>query len=320
MEKIVKVLTLFILLSYPLIAQDKALILYTDTYEFKETIKSISQELEEDIHIQKQIIQNSDNIESIFNYVNETNYKCVILLGNLSINLFKEYLKFNPKDTIASIQLMALKIKTNGIPLSYNTYGISYEIPVVSVLTKLRHVVSTNINNIGIIYRESDRDLVHENIEHCLSENFDIKSIKLPNNKSSYYYKKNLKKSIEYLIYKKNVKTLIIPNDNKLLTPKLIKEVWKPATNSNGTIVVTGVNSIVSPEINFGTYTMVPKLSSIGFQVVDILYSLKESNWVFKNKKIEPPLALYDIVDLHNLKNRAEVNSNINSVSKILEK
>jgi len=322
MDRVIKQIFILILILFSgLSAKDNILIFYPDAKEFNNAINwTIENEIGEEFNISKHIISKKSTPNSFNNTIKHIMHKVIILYGNRSINYYKKYLKLNPNDSTPIIQLMALKIRENGIPLTYNTTGISYEIPFVTTLTKFRTISKTSINNIGIIYRKHDKKYITENIKYCINENFKIKAIMLKENESSFYYKKNIKKALNILINYKNVKTIIIPNDNKLLTTELIKTVWKPITNRSKCIVITGVNTLVSPEINFATYATIPNSNSLGFQTSELIYELKENNWKFRSKRIEPPLAISDILDYNNAKNRIKLNHNeISNIETILK-
>ena len=311
---------LAIALFSSIFSNDNILVFYPEGEDFTQMIESIQEEIGDEFTISKIKVSKNFSLDKFNTIIKKNTHKVTVLCGNRSILYYKQYLKSNPLDSSPTIQLMALKIEEKGIPLTYNTSGISYEIPIVTSLTKLRNVTSDNMNNIGIIYRAQDEHIIKANLKYCTKENFNFKVIRLENQESPNYYKKNRKKALYILIKDKDTKTIWIPNDNKLLSAELIKEVWKPITESNETVVITGISTLVTPKFNFATYATTPSSSSLGFQASELIFELKDNNWKFTKPRIEPPLSIYDVLDYYNAKRRIEINNdNLTNIGTILK-
>jgi len=245
--------------------------------------------------------------------------KAIVLMGNKTIRFYKEYVAAyrNKKNDLPTVTLLASQMEEAVEGLD-EVQGIAYETPMVTALINFRSIIGKPINKVGVMYRSVFESFVKQHTEYCKREKIEIRSILIGNEAKSH--KKEIDKALEQLIRKDKVEVVWIPNDNILLKPELLGEVWIPTFMKNTVPVIVGVEALVKPDLNFGTYAVIPDPKAMGEQAAGIIFDLEESDWRFGKKKVFPAISVYSVLNMK--KALAAANNlkiNVNEVSKVLE-
>ena len=120
--------------------------------------------------------------------------------------------------------------------------------------------------------------------------------------------KKNIKIALKELFKGEKIDALWIPNDNVLLEKDIIEDIWIPLLDKYKVPVAVGLEIFVRPELNFGTFAVLPDHFSLGNQVADMIFELKSNSWVFGEKNIEPPISVHKIINYSQAKERFGIN------------
>lgn len=257
-----------------------------------------------------------EEINRLFN--DNASPKAVVLIGNNAIRLYQKYAALHKKktDAIQVITLLALDVPraVSGIP---NVNAVAYETPMVTALVNFRRVINKPVNKVGVLYRKPHRDFVIKHTRYCLKENIDIKGIEISENTSKH--QTEIADALKTLLKKEGVDALWIANDNILLKPELLGNVWLPALKKNKVPLVVGVEALASPKLNFGTFAVIPDPVALGEQTAEIIFDLKSDEWNHRGIMIHPAISTYTVL---NIKKAAEFTSMENlkifEVSKVL--
>ncbi len=289
-----------------LVPKDTILVFYSGGKIFENTIRSIEFETDRDFSIRKVILDDDQVEKQIKNRLDRFSPKAVILIDNRSIEYFKLYQRTLAKDAkiIPSISIMAIHVE-KALNQLKNAKGIAYEIPIVTSLVNLRYIIKKPIKRIGIIHRSFLKGFIDKNQSYCQNEGFEISTVELPN--VMINPKKQIRKSLNFLIRKKGVEALWMPNDNVLITNKLLRTAWIPYLNKYNIPVLVGVEILANPLVNFGTLAVIPDHDSLGSQTAQILYDLKENDWVFKDISVDPPISVMKILNFNKAKRNFQI-------------
>jgi len=264
--------------------------------DFEDVYLGVSEELGSDFDVKEVAINKKSDVSVITEAMNAYHPKLVILMDNTTIALYKKYQATLGPDAeiIPSVSLMGVMIK-DAIADLKNAAGISYEIPIVTSIVSLRAILGLPMKKVGVVNREFLKDFLSQNREFCKREGIEIVNESLPNKSDSY--RMLLKKALENLV-SKNIEALWIPNDNALLHPELIKNVWLPFVKKYRIPVVVGVEVLVTPKINLGTFAVLPDHVALGTQAAEIVYDIMDNGWKVDKMRVDPPLAVYKIINL----------------------
>jgi hypothetical protein len=284
--------------------------------DFDQVVKGINDELSDGFNITEFVISQQTELKDLTNYININVPDLLVLMDNKPINLYKKYLDTEkPENPLPSVSLMGVLIK-NAIKDLKNASGITYEIPVVTSIVNLRSILGIEMEYIGVIHRKYMTEFVNDNTRFCKKEGINIINSILPNKSNNY--SKILLKNLNYLIQDKNIEVLWVPNDNILLHPDLLNDVWIRTVKKFEIPVVVGVEVLVDPKLNFGTFAVLPDHTSMGVQASEMILRIKNNGWNASSIPVEPPVAVYKIINYKQVKNMFNVKeSQLYQVDKI---
>jgi len=299
--------------------KETILIVHSGGPFFKETIKGIEDELEEDFLIKFYILKNS-NLNTFNEKIKTILPKAIVLMDNQAINFLISYQQTFKKNKviIPSISVLAVNIELN-IENLKNAIGISYEIPIVTSLINLRAILPKKIVKVGIIHRQFMTPFLNSNKDFCQQEGFEIFNIMLPNFDKKM--KKKMKNSLNQLIKNDKVDVIWIPNDNNLLNKDTILHVWSPILRKNKIPAIVGVENLVNPNLNFGTFAVFPDNYALGTQAAEMILELKNNNWVVtSSNKTDPPLSIIKVINYRQIKANYKINDvKLSNIDKVLK-
>jgi hypothetical protein len=217
-----------------------------------------------------------EEINRLFN--NNAPPKAVVLIGNNAIRLYQKYAALHKKktETIQVITLLALDVPraVSGLP---NVNAVAYETPMITALVNFRRVINKPVSKVGVLYRKPHRDFVTKHTRYCLKENIDIRGIEISENISKH--QTEIADGLKMLLKNESVDALWIANDNVLLKPDLLGNVWLPALKKIKVPLIVGVEALANPKLNFGTFAVIPDPVALGEQTAEIIFDLKSSDW-----------------------------------------
>jgi ABC-type uncharacterized transport system substrate-binding protein len=316
-----KVLIFLLVLNLPyfVYGKDALLVIRQDGKDFQDALKGISDELRNDFDIFDKIITKKTEIAEIKKEIDLRQPQIIVLMDNSTIALFKKYQNSLPDSVprIPSISLMGVLVQ-GAIEGLENATGISYEIPIVTSVVSLRAVLKISMKKIGVIHRQFLDDFMSHNRQFCKKEGIEIVNISLPNKSDNY--KSALKDGLKNLIESKKVDVLWVPNDNAFLQPEIMKDIWIPTLKKYKIPIIVGVEVLVKPQLNFGTFAVLPDHISLGSQAAEMVYDIMDNDWNTNGRKVEPPLAVYKIINFPQVKSNFDINDDLlKSIDKIVK-
>ncbi len=283
---------------------------------FEEACKSLIEELGNDFVIRQHIICKESSEDEFIKLIDSDNPKLVILMDNVAINLFKKYQSNTKSHRIPSLSIMGVMIKQS-IAGMKNCCGISYEIPIVTSVVSLRSILGRSTKKVGVIHRNFMNESIEMDKIYCKKEGIEILNISLPDKADSY--EKSIMESLKRLILQ-GIDVLWVPNDNLLLQTEIIKRVWNNFVPQYKIPVIVGIEVLVSPRLNFGTFAVVPDHISLGSQAAAMVYDIRNNNWICEEKRVDPPISVNKTINYHQAKKIFNISEEkLKSIDKILK-
>jgi hypothetical protein len=296
---------------------DPLLILMSKGELFEAAKSGLMGELKYEFAISAMDVDDATSIEAIDAKITATSPRAVVLMGNRSIALYARYSQAN-KDKTASaavVAILALDVKRASAGIE-KAQCIAYETPMITALVNFRRIMNQSLETVGVVYRKPFEAFVARHTEYCKKEKIIVKSIMIGDDAS--VHKKEISKALQQLVKKEHVQAFWVPNDNILLKPELLMDVWLPFFNKQNTPVIVGVESLVKPEIDFGTYAVIPDPQAMGEQAAGLIIDLKDQNWKNDNTVIYPAISMYSVLNLKKAALIVDVkNINMNGITKV---
>jgi len=311
-----KSLALVFLFAGALGAQDSILVVRPSGATFEEARKGIAETLGEGWVLGDLVASKEMSAKDLVDRWRATSPKAIVLMDNRSVALYREARAIVGDTTTPVVALMGVRLDLVVKSLS-NAVEVGYEIPAVTSMTNLRSVLASPVRKIGVVYRSSWGDFFRKQAGFCLSEDFQLVGRAIPDDADP---SSSLRKALDELLEDEAVDALWILNDNLFLTPRIIRSVWMPMTRRFKTISVVGVESLVNPVLDFGSFAVLPDHYALGAQVAGILQEIRDDSWKLDAPRAEEPLSVVKIINVRQLKKRSSVRmERLGEIDKVLE-
>jgi len=297
---------------------EKLIVLRYDNENFIQSLNGIKGEVEGEVEVIDKVWTKDLSSKDIKEWVEEYEPFCFVLMDNRSIKLYREYQLTLPDSVTPtpSICLMAVLVDQELKDLK-NATGIGYEIPIITSIISLRKVLENPVDRVGVVHREIMNDLVVQNREYCQLEKIELLSRVIePKTKN---ITKSLKKALDNLVKEDKIEALWVLNDNKLLTSETISKVWVPFVKKHKIPVIVGIEVLVKPSINFGTFAVLPDHTALGVQAAEMIFTILDGDQA-SDISFEPPFSVYKVINAKQADKYFKIKSDgLENVDKVLK-
>lgn len=274
---------------------DSILIAMPPSTNAAEIRSSITEELAQEFDVQSFSVDRGTALDALEKAIADAAPKCLILVNNSTVALYRRLQHRNPNHAYPpAIVVMSSFVEELVVGLR-NTTGIAYEIPIVTVFSKMRELLKDDVVNIGLLHRKNLSSFVMRQQELADVEGFRIHSIVV----SEYPRPREIRAGVRRLRNAGHLDALWVINDNRLLNKGvLLREGWMPVIEQYSIPVAVGVDSLVNPVNHFGTLAVLPDHEALGVQTADMVWTLSHSDWKASDLEIEQPLSIETVVDV----------------------
>jgi hypothetical protein len=195
--------------------------------------------------------------------------------------------------------------------------GISYEVPLITVVTNLRKLIATPIDRIGVVHRASLAGFVRRQAALAHREQTAVVREEVSQAPNASEIKRALRR------LKQRCDAIWVLNDDRLLTPRLLADGWLHGLHEPPWVpTIVGAASLVSPDQSFGTFAVLPDHTALGAQAANLMLDIADNDWVLPNSgATQLPLSTTTTVDLTQAKERFALRpSALAQVDKVLER
>jgi hypothetical protein len=239
--------------------------------------QSIKKELSTQYSIYDMIIT-PDSKNNEFDFaIRRWNPSLVILLGNISVNL---YASFQNKAPEQSRKLPSLLIATtqneylqSRIP---NSISINLDIPISTSLLTMQSVVRVRLKNPGIIHSNTFSNEVELEKELLRKNSFDLSNIVI--NKKRPEFSAQIQECLSRLLDTIHIDCLILPNEPELFTSDLIP-VWRSCLKQSGLPVVSNCTAKGLDSCDFVSCTFHPDTVAVASLVLRKIKKIQTNGW-----------------------------------------
>jgi hypothetical protein len=240
----------------------------------------------------------------------------LILMNNPTVDAYREYQRRTPQQHFPPAVVVMTSFLKHQSQKLVGVTGISYEVPLITVVTNLRRLIVQHVDRVGVVVRAPLRGFANEQSRLAHRE----KVLVTEEVTSARPNASELKHAIRRL--KQQSDLIWILNDNHLLTPRLIAEGWLPALDERPWLpTIVGVGSLVSPRRSFGTFAVLPDHTALGAQAASLVMDIADAGWVVSPEtSIQLPLSTTTTIDLAQARERFALrNDALQQVDTILE-
>ena len=272
---------------------DVVMVVLPATNRVRPVWDSLRGELDESFDVATVRIFDDSGPEVIERAVARTSPRCVVLLDNKTTSLYARYQaqvgqgRYPPAVILlTSFVDMYSEVK--------NAVGIAYEVPVVISASNLRALISRPVERVGVVHRRLFARHVAQQAQLASVEKLAIVGRSVKDDATP----RELAAAVADLLGSEKVDALWILNDNALLTPEHITVGWLPLLAKDPLPTIVGIPSLVTSEVPFGTFAVVPDLGALGVQAANVVYELAANDFVLESGRIEQPVSVETVLDI----------------------
>lgn len=241
----------------------------------------------------------------------------LVLMNNPTVDAYRRLQARKREATFPPSVIVMTSFLEGAPPHLRAATGISYEVPLITVVTNLRKLIATPIDRIGVVHRPALAGFVKRQAALAHREQTAVVREEVGQAPNSSEIKRALRR------IKQRCDAVWILNDDRLLTPRLLADGWLPGLNEPPFVpTIVGAASLVSPGQSFGTFAVLPDHTALGTQAANLLLEIADNGWaVPAPSAAQLPLSTTTTVDLTQAKERFALReSALAQVDKVLER
>ena len=283
--------------------KETVLVCMPDTSQTREVWRGLSDEISGEYTLFAVQIDDRNSGSLIAEAVSEYAPSAIVLMNNPTVSSYRQYLA-SPTTVrkLPAVVVMTSFVDSSQL-MKLGATGITYEVPLITVVTNLRRLISSSVERIGVVYRSPLAPFMAKQRELARREQIHVADAVVTVNPNA----SELKYAIRSL--KSRADALWLLNDDRLLSPTLIAKGWLPGLNEKPwRPTIVGAASLVSASQSLGTFAVLPDHTALGVQTANMIFEIADSGWSVSRAEIaELPLSTTTTVDLTQARDRFEL-------------
>lgn len=276
------------------------LVCMPDTKQTREVLAGLADELAGHFSIVALEIDAENGELGLAEAMAEQKPACVVLMNNPTVLAYARYQALSRLASYPPAIVVMTSFLDRRPHAIADATGISYEVPLITVVTNLRKLMSSPVERVGVVRRSPLHAFVRRQAELASREQISVveQPVSLePNAAELKYALRELKQRCD---------AIWILNDDRLLSERLIEQGWLPGLNERPyKPAIVGAASLVSPAQSFGTFAVLPDHTALGVQTANRIFDLADEGFrLGAADDVDLPLSTTTTVDLTQARER----------------
>lgn len=297
-------------------AKGTILVAMPETVQTREVWTGLRDELARDYQLVAVRVEGAESASNLASAMARHRPNSVVLMNNPTVAAYRAYQQQSGLEQFPPAVIVMTSFFDGHLPQIMTATGISYEVPLITVVTNLRQVIASPVEKVGVIVRPSLRGFVQRQAALAAREKIEVVEQPVGASPNSSEIKWALRR------LKRRVDALWILNDDRLLTPRLIVDGWLPGLNERPySATIVGAAALVSPRQSLGTFAVLPDHTALGVQAANMIFNLADNHWALPSgEQVQLPVSTTTTVDLVQVRERFSLRPDgLQHVDRILE-
>ncbi len=293
------------------------LVCMPETRQTEEVWRGLSDELAHEFELIALRAEGSEVSSTIASGIKRYEPAGLVLMNNPTVDGYRRLQAQASQQTAFPPSVIVMSSFLEGKPNKLRgATGISYEVPLITVVTNLRKLIATPIDRIGVVHRPALAGFVRRQAALAGREQTAVVAEEVSHAPNSSEIKRALRR------LKQRCDAIWVLNDDRLLTPRLLADGWLHGLNEPPWVpTIVGAASLVSPNQSFGTFAVLPDHTALGSQAANLMLEIADNDWQLPSAATQLPLSTTTTVDLSQAKERFALRpSALAQVDKVLER
>lgn len=296
-------------------AERTIVVFMPETSQTKEVWTGLNDELGQEFRLIAVRVEGRDAASAIAQAISRHKPSGIVLMNNPTVSAYRDYQRRSGQSQFPpAVVVMTSFLERQARNLEGAT-GISYEVPLITVVTNLRKLMANPIERVAVVHRSPLRQFVLSQAALARREQIGLIRVEVSADPNVSELKGALRRA------KQHADAVWILNDDRLLTPDLIVDGWLPALNERPwSPTIVGAASLVSAAQNFGTFAVLPDHTALGVQAASLMFDIADNGWSVERGDPQLPLSTTVTVDLVQARERFVLRADaLKQVDRILE-
>ncbi|MGB7568631.1 MAG: hypothetical protein WBM07_12285 [Chitinivibrionales bacterium] len=184
-----------------------------------------------------------------------------------------------------------------------NTAGITFEVPLYTLVTNFRIISQKDFSRIGIFYRSSFARSVEESKKLLEREQIRISAVCVDCDQGKKPSIENtlriMNDSLDKLVSDEKVEAFIIPADNIIVNSKSLAEFWNRKIKGKRIPVIATIDLLASEKFGTAVFAADPDLMQLGAQAANLIVEHFENNMPMEKIGFEPTISIKSTLNEH---------------------
>lgn len=271
------------------------LTLMPDSPSARETYDGLVSELGEDYDLVPELIDDDLGPADLERLIERHDPKALVLMNNPTLRLYRRFraIASPSQRRIPAVSVLTSFLRETSGGIDELT-GVVYEVPLITSLVNLRALLERPVKRVGVVYRPLFSRFVEEQRRLSAPEGFELVGVEVTGEQPD-----EVRAALETLRERERVDAIWVLNDNRLLSRETLLEGWLPGLEDNRTPVIVNVRSLVSSQVSFGTFAVLPDHRALGTQTAQLISNLAADGWrVTAQDPFEYPISVEKVLDV----------------------
>lgn len=266
------------------------LVLMPSSSVANQAFEGLRDELGEEYDLVPYVLGTDADVTEVSAAVTEYAPVAVVAMNNPTLRVFRNYQRAGGTE-VPVVALLASFLRQSGSGID-RLHGVIYEVPLLTSLVNLRAVIEEPVEKIGVIYRPIFSSFLEEQGALAAPEGFSLVTREVSGESP-----RELREAVEALREEDGVDAIWVLNDNALLKRDMLVRGWLPGLQGNELPVIVNVRSLLSRQVSFGTFAVLPDHHQLGVQAAQVLADLAANGWVGEGARLEYPVSVEKVLD-----------------------
>ncbi len=241
-------------------------------------------------------------VVDVANRCKAVHVKGLIIMDTRAVIMAQELQKYDTAFLrIPKFALMTLMAASTAEGLS-NVAGVTFEIPLFTLVTHFRIISQKDFSTVGIFYRHPFEAMIEESKKLLEKEHITLHAVCVDCKKNGKITLQTaldvMIKSFVEIIDKKKSEVLIAPTDNFILNTRSLDKFWIGTVKKMKIPVIAPLDILASEEFSVAVFTADPDLIQLGAQSANQIVEHFENGTPMGKIGFEPTISIKSTVNV----------------------
>jgi hypothetical protein len=277
--------------------------LMPDEGRFRTVLEALRDQAGPGYHIDVIDVNKNPTVKTIADRCTSVGVQGLILMDTKAVNEAIELQKYDTAfKALPKFVFMTLLAELSAKGLM-NSAGITFEVPLYTLVTNFRIISQKDFSTIGIFYRKSFSHSIEESKKLLEKEQIALNAVCIDCDQNQKTSVDNVLRTMNddwgQMVSKEKVEVFIMPADNLIVNSKSLTEFWLGKIKNKKIPVVATIDLLASEKFGAAVFAADPDLIQLGNQAAGQITEHFENNTAMGKIGFEPTISIKSTLNTH---------------------